>query len=215
MKNGRADVLDADATLHAIEGCDVVYDCEAALTLLPFVPPRRYLRLFNLRNCYYAGSRFLDHVDNDRFDPWPWRFHPLFFFSHSFLPCRTLGLGPGRRFRPFSSRRLGDLACLTAHSRVSSTRFSSLFRSDFCSLLPLSHDYSSHPAERCADPALGHRHQQLGCSFKDPPALRTVDKAPGPSCAGAVFQPTYSARFCSSASFSVLGAAGSCSTVAF
>ena len=51
MKNGRADVLDADATLHAIEGCDVVYDCEAALTLLRFVPPRRYLRLFNLRNC--------------------------------------------------------------------------------------------------------------------------------------------------------------------
>ena len=132
MKNGRADVLDADATLHAIEGCDLVYDCEAALTLLPFVPPRRYLRLFNLRNCYYAGSRFLDHVDNDRFDPWPWRFHPLFFFSHSFLPCRTLGLGPGRRFRPFSSRRLGDLACLTAHSRVSSTRFSSLFRSIQC-----------------------------------------------------------------------------------
>ena len=41
MKNGRADVLDADATLHAIEGCDLVYDCEAALTLLPFVPPRR------------------------------------------------------------------------------------------------------------------------------------------------------------------------------
>ena len=37
----------------------------------------------------------------------------------------------------------------------------------------------------------------------------------GPSCAGAVFQPTYSARFCSSASFSVLGAAGSCRTVAF
>ena len=83
LKNGRADVLDADATLHAIEGCDLVYDCEAALTLLPFVPPRRYLRLFNLRNCYYAGSRFLDHVDNDRFDPCPWRFHPLFFFSHS------------------------------------------------------------------------------------------------------------------------------------
>ena len=36
LKNGRADVLDADATLHAIEGCDLVYDCEAALTLLPF-----------------------------------------------------------------------------------------------------------------------------------------------------------------------------------
>ena len=58
------------------------------LTLLPFVPPRRYLRLFNLRNCYYAGSRFLDHVDNDRFDPCPWRFHPLFFFSHSNVECR-------------------------------------------------------------------------------------------------------------------------------
>ena len=79
------DVLDADATLHAIEGCDLVYDCEAALTLLPFVPPRRYLRLFNLRSCYYAGSRFLDHVDNDRFDPWPWRFHPLFFFRTAFF----------------------------------------------------------------------------------------------------------------------------------
>src|SRR6516162_10417421 len=61
-------------------------------------------------------------------------------------------------------KKIGDLACLTAHSRVSSTRFSSLFRSDFCSLLPLSHDYSSHPAERCADPALGHRH---GCLSAD------------------------------------------------
>jgi hypothetical protein len=67
----------------------------------------------------------------------------------------------------------------------------------------------------CADPALGHyKHKQLGCGFKDAPALRAVEKAPGPSCAGAVLQPTYSARFCSSASFSVLGAAGSCSTVA-
>jgi hypothetical protein len=60
-------------------------DEETALTLLPFVPPRSYLRLLNLRNCYYAGSRFLDHVDNDRFDPWPWRFHLPFFFLRNFL----------------------------------------------------------------------------------------------------------------------------------
>jgi hypothetical protein len=107
----------------------------------PLVPPCRYLRFLNLRDCYYAGSGFLDHVDNDRFDRRPWRFLALFFSLHSFLRCRTLGLGPGhRRLRRFYSRRLGHLACLTAHSRASSARFSSLFRLHFCSRLPLSHD---------------------------------------------------------------------------
>ena len=38
----------------------------------------------------------------------------------------------------------------------------------------------SRPAVHCADPALGHcRHQQRGCSFKEPPALRTVKQGSG------------------------------------
>jgi hypothetical protein len=124
-----------------------------------------------------------------------------------------LGLGPGHhRLHRFSSCRLGDLACLSAHSRAPSARFRSLFRSDLGSLLALSHDYSSQPAVRCAGPDLGHgRHQQCRRCFKAWSGAQNR----GSACAGAVFQPTYSARFWSSASFSVLGAAGSWSTVAF
>jgi hypothetical protein len=99
-------------TLRAIEGCDLVYDCEAALTLLPFVPPRRYLRLFNLRNCYYAGSRFLDHVDIVCFDPWPWRFHPLFFFRTAFFLAACWGLAPAVGFVPFPRAVLETLLAL-------------------------------------------------------------------------------------------------------
>src|SRR5205814_4623350 len=106
---------------------------ETGLTLLPFVAPRRYLRLLKLRDSYYSRKRFLDHVDNDCFDRRTWRFHLLFFFPHSFLRCHTFWLGPGHcRLSRFSSRRLGHRACLNAHSRASSARFWSLFRLLLC-----------------------------------------------------------------------------------
>ena len=88
-----------------------------ALTLLRFVPirnPFTYLRLLKLRDSYYAGGRFLDHVDNDGFDRRARRLNPLFFFPHSFLRPRAFGLGPGNRLLwPSSSRGLGRLGRLT------------------------------------------------------------------------------------------------------
>jgi hypothetical protein len=148
--------------------------------------------------------------------PGPGGFIRRSFFRTAFFVAARWGLAPAVGFVPFPRADLDTLRALPRTAACLLRGSARFFGCTFARFFRLAMIDRSQPAVHCADPALGHcKHQQLGCDFKDPPALRTVDKAPGPSCAGAVFQPTYSARFCSSASFSVLGVAGSCSTIAF
>ena len=82
-----------------------------------FVPiwnPFTYLCFLKFRNSYYVRSRFLHHVNNDRFDRrCAWLFHPLFFFPRSFLHPHAFGGSGNGSLRRFSSGKLCCLACLT------------------------------------------------------------------------------------------------------
>jgi hypothetical protein len=96
-------------------------DKETALTLLPFVPPCRYLRLLNLRDCYYAGGGFLDHVDDDRFDL---GFIPWSFFRTAFFLAARRGLAPATvGFVAFPRADLETLRALPARLLRGLARF--------------------------------------------------------------------------------------------
>jgi hypothetical protein len=105
--------------------------------------PRRDLRLFEFCHGYYAGSWFLDDVD-DGFNLTAWRFQPPLFLSRSFLRYRfrlclaacAAGSSSSRGLRSLCALSLAVL--LRGFARFFGSAFARFFRLAMISSPPLS-----------------------------------------------------------------------------